>query len=292
MADPRSLAMSRAASDWALFTDWCAANGEQALPASVATVLAFLEDIPGGPATRARRARAVDAVHRAVGTAKPGRGALRALVAPVQRCDQGALVNALRRAPVGGWPMGLVGRRDAALVALICAAGFRRDDVRRLHLSETGQIVPRLPTDREPGSCPRCAYTRWARAALALSVVGWRALRYELEDIGAMLAGMTGYHDCQVPLPPLASAEGPLFMAIDRAGQPSPAPLSCRSVSAIVSARTAAWDQSGHAAAARIATGRTVSPPSAAVQAAMIHRLDELCAVMEQAEDRAARLFV
>jgi hypothetical protein len=275
--------MSRAASDWALFVDWCTANGEQALPASAATVRAFLADVPGCPATLARRTRAIDAAHRALGEAGPGRDALRALVAPAQRYSPRALASALGRTPIGGWPAGLVGRRDAAIVALICAAGFSRADVRRLRLSEAGQSAPRLPTDQEPGSCPRCAYTRWARAAFALSTVGWRALRYELEDIGALLAEMTEHHDCQAPLPRLTGAEGPLFMAIDRTGQPSPAPLSCRSVSAIVSARTAAEDQ-----ASRIAAGRTISPPSPAERAATIRRLDELCALMERASEDAA----
>jgi hypothetical protein len=35
--------------DWALFTDWCAATGAPSLPAAVGTVEAFLAGCPAAP---------------------------------------------------------------------------------------------------------------------------------------------------------------------------------------------------------------------------------------------------
>ena len=61
--------------DWALFTDWCAATGAPALPAGVGTVEAFLAGCPAAAATAARRVAAICWHHRhcPTGPAWPGR---------------------------------------------------------------------------------------------------------------------------------------------------------------------------------------------------------------------------
>src|SRR5664279_1716511 len=58
--------------DWALFTDWCAATGTVALPADPHTVLAFLADCPGAPASLRRRVAAIDHHHAGAGYPRPG----------------------------------------------------------------------------------------------------------------------------------------------------------------------------------------------------------------------------
>ena len=52
---------------WALFADWCTATNTSCLPATPETVLAFLDELPTGPATVRRRLLAVDAAHRHAG---------------------------------------------------------------------------------------------------------------------------------------------------------------------------------------------------------------------------------
>jgi len=62
------------ATDWALFTDWCAATGTPALPAAVGTVEAFLAGCPATPATAARRVAAIGWHHRHCPTGPPVAG--------------------------------------------------------------------------------------------------------------------------------------------------------------------------------------------------------------------------
>lgn len=191
-------------------------------------------------------------------------------------------VTALGSAPVGGWPAGLVGRRDAALVALVCVAGLSGDQVRRSQTGDEG-LVAELPVGGA-GTCPRCAFTRWLRARRAVDIAGWRwrAVRAEREDVGAELAGMALDHDCAASLPALVE-DGPLFVAIDHRGQvETRAALSRRAVSAIVSSCLAV-------ARTEVLPSSVPCAPSLgpAERAAQLRRLDELCTVMEQAEEMA-----
>lgn len=277
--------MARCSSDWGLFVDWCASVGEQPIPASVATVLAFFDDVAGAPRTLARRAKAIDALHLAGGAGAPGRGAMAELRRATQRYDTQNVNQALRDAPVGGWPTGLVGRRDAALVALVCLAGSTRRQALMLRLHDIEPALARLSVGVDVGTCQRCALTRWARARWAVSTSGWRAVRYEMEDIGSVLAGMATSHDCARPLPAPMPDDGPLFSAIDRWGQVElVTPLSTRSVSAIISSCLAAACSEGRELA-------NTPVPSLRVdeRAAQLRRLDALCEAMERAEELAGR---
>lgn len=263
---------------WALFADWCAATGRSSLPAEPATVVAFLVELPAGAATVARRVRAIDAAHRSAGLLAPGESveldkALGRRLAP-PRFDTGRVARALAAIPVGGWPTGIVGRRDAAIVALICSAGLTRAQVQALRTgtsdglplgsgvgSQDGRaggpasgqrhtpvdVLEAIATAEEAGSCPACAMARWLHVAAGLQRFGWRTVRAELADLGEIPAGTEAAHACSEPFawPTGRDAErSPLFCAIDRHGAPEMGyPLSTRSITAIVAGRLSAGER-------------------------------------------------
>jgi len=214
-------------------------------------VVAFLAELPTGPATVARRVRAIDAAHRGAAHLPPGEAheldeiLRRRQVA--SRFDAKAVAKALNVIPVGGWPTGIVGRRDAAIVALVCAAGLTRAQVQSLRIG-TGQGFPLGGADAShrqhgapqgqstgswddatallasmprteaagteaagteaAGTCPTCALSRWLRVAAAFEQRGWRAVRAELADYGEVLAGDEGSHDCARVITPPATGRG------------------------------------------------------------------------------------
>ena len=139
--------------------------------------------------------------------------------------------------PIGGWPAGIVGRRDAALVALICPGGLTRRQVRALRAAP-GQ-TPVLSPAFEPGACPACAVSRWLRVHALAAAAGWRAARGELADIGEVPARDENAHDCARPIRwPDRPGRWPMFSAIDRHGWVDEAlPLSVRSITTVVAFR-------------------------------------------------------
>ncbi len=240
---------------WALFGDWCVAVDRQALPATPDTILAFLAELPAGPATMLRRIRAIDTAHRAAGWWPPSAApALDTLLRPDRpaRYDPALVARALQLIPVGGWPTGIIGRRDAAVAVLICTAGMTRRQIQTLYpglaVGGHGTTVAVMAATEHPGTCPACALSRWQRVHATIGADGWRAVRDELADLGEVPAGTQTDHDCTRPIPwPEASAwrRPPLFSPIDRHGAPeATCPLSGRSITTIVATRlhTAAYD--------------------------------------------------
>ena len=248
---------------WALFADWCAAAGHRALPAEPATVATFLTAVPAGPATLARRLRAIDDVHRSAGVPVPGGGGrfddLIGRRPAVPRFASDQVARALGAIPVGGWPTGIVGRRDAAVVALICCAGLTRAQVQALRVGAVApgqyqvageqvglaELLETTPRSEDAGHCPRCAVTRWLYVVAAVERLGWRAVRGELADCGVVAAGDIERHTCELPTGWLGRQlpGSPLFWSIDRHGIPQARwPISTRSLTTIVAARLAAAD--------------------------------------------------
>lgn len=192
----RSIAGAEHCRHWRLFADWCTATDRCPLPADPDAIVAFLAEMPAGPATVARRVRAIDAVHDDAGLSPPG-------VAPVfdevlgrrpipPRFDIAAVARALEAIPVGGWPVGIIGRRDAAIVALVCVAGFTRAGVQALRTVTSGglplggpavgreagdpasaiALLETVVRTETPGECPACALSRWLRVANQLERSG------------------------------------------------------------------------------------------------------------------------
>ncbi len=152
------------AADWALFADWCIATGRTSLPATVDTVIAFLDDNPATPATWRRRVTAIDHTHAAHDHSPPGHDPavvdmIRAAAGQPAvdtrsaRMDEGALAELLERIPTHGWPAGLVGRRDRLLLVLH-AAGLTHRQLQQLRADDleiTGQVLMVRPGgDGEP----------------------------------------------------------------------------------------------------------------------------------------------
>ena len=109
--------------DWALFTDWCTATDQPALPASPEALALFLHEHPAAPATQRRRVSAINTVHTHHGHPAPGRSETvrrRLDAARAARLDRltPLLLHKAAELPVTGWPSGLFGRRDALLLTL------------------------------------------------------------------------------------------------------------------------------------------------------------------------------
>lgn len=272
-AKPRSTGPARQGRHWELFVDWCVATGRSSLPAAPATVTAFLAELPAGPTTVARRLRAIDTAHRKAGLVAPGDAyeldeALGRHPAS-SRFDASVVARALEVITVGGWPAGIVGRRDAAVVALVCSAGLTRAQVQDLRTMAAPELplgsIPaqqvegsgrtaasagdggdplgllrRMAKTEAPGSCPACALSRWLHVAAHLEQHGWRSVRAELADYGEIPAAEERTHDCAQPFawPTTRGGGSPLFVGIDRHGAPENGyALSSRSITAIVAGR-------------------------------------------------------
>lgn len=120
-------------SDWSLFADWCRARDRTALPASPATVRAFLDEMPATAVSMRRRASTIARCHRDAGFADPageldlvdglrevaGLAPLQPLWAPPA---PGELTFRIESLPRSGWPQAVFGRRDAAVLAALAAA--------------------------------------------------------------------------------------------------------------------------------------------------------------------------
>lgn len=178
---PNSIRAYRA--DWADFERWCAHHGEPALPASAATMAAYLDARRGRlrAATIRRRAAAIGRMHRDAGHRSPAVDAAVRLV--LSRAEWSEHERDPRTVPLGpreveamtrALPVTRAGARDRAMLLIGYGAGLRRselvaldvDDVRMrkgaLELSARDRVV-RIP----PGStADLCAVTAWR---------GWRA---------------------------------------------------------------------------------------------------------------------
>ena len=239
---------------WLLFKDWCQAVGESALPALPQALAAFLADAPAPRAVALRRVRAVDVMHAAAGFEPPGRDeAVRLLLATGSHPPRYApeqVARALSAAIIGNWPVGLVGRRDAALVAMACLGGYSHRQLAAMRTDEalvagTPELLARLGRAEGPRPFPACAASRWLRVQAQLASYGWRHVRDELADLGEVTAGAEEHHDCDwpVPWPKGLDRRVPLFSAIDHhGGLELRLALSARSMSTIVKERLAAGE--------------------------------------------------
>lgn len=137
------------ASDWATFSEWCVAQGVSALPATAATVTAWLIDTAGVVAvtTQRRRISAIIDMHRKANLPLDLSSAgYRDVWAGIRRrhgrppAKKAALVtNALRDA-IEALPENMAGVRDRALLLLGFAGALRRTELAAARISNDGDI--------------------------------------------------------------------------------------------------------------------------------------------------------
>ncbi|MFE3105210.1 hypothetical protein [Nocardia tengchongensis] len=236
--------------DWRAFAIWCAAVDHSPLPAAPFTVLEYVADNPGRAATVAGRLTAINAAHAAAGLPAPGRAeALRQALddARAQRSARWrfAVDRMLPRIPVWGWPGGLAGRRNAALLVL-AAHGLPYADIARLTLGDVthadraihlgAQPLLTITATGDPYRCP------------AAALRGWLAVRPALQRYNGHALVETALESRTLPPSPAAPVDPgqPLFVTVDRHGYaplphtdrpgtpPTLPPMSADSIAVIV----------------------------------------------------------
>lgn len=227
---------------WRLFVDWCAAVDASPLPASVATISDFFDQVPASEPTLRARLRAIRKAHRATGNT------LRVAPEPTPTAWRSGpgwlpLGEALAQVPVGGWPAALRGRRDAFLLTVIHHAHLTRNAAVRLSVDDIGwphtpsPLRPitvhghRIEPGDDPLSCPACAVTRWLRIAALANQWGRASVRQAL----ILEPTQPDAHDCAEPPPPSWRDVWQLAPAIDQHGWMTDwRPMSTRAVSTVL----------------------------------------------------------
>ncbi|WP_342661376.1 hypothetical protein Rruber_05135 (plasmid) [Rhodococcus ruber] len=238
--------------DWALFEDWCSAADLTALPAEPETLAHFLHENPATPHTQICRVSAINYFHDRAGVAAPGRiTAIRTQLNTrrAARLTQlrGTAEQVLRHIPTVGWPHGLFGRRDGALLVFTVYAGLSFDAVSRLRRRDievdaaAGELFiggvhqVRVESSSDRSVCPVQVFEQWAQILDFTDrhpSTRLLARHLSLTDDGADSDGSE-------PVRPGSRRDGPLFTPIDRWGYLPliPEPLSAAAIAHLVRAR-------------------------------------------------------
>ena len=237
-------------SDWAHFAKWCAAQGREALPASVEAVVLYLTELARTHrvSTLTRRLAALSQAHQLAGFESPATSPpVRTLMAGIRRSKSTAahqkkpvLVADLERM-VGGVPSNVLGLRDAALLLVGFAGAFRRSELVALNWEDI----------------------EFAREGVAIQI---RRSKTDPEGQGRKIAIPYG---CRAELCPVRALDawrdqaggdhGPVFLAVDRHGNVGRARLSDRAVARAVkrAGTRCGWNEeefAGHSLRAGFAT--------------------------------------
>ncbi|WP_420878957.1 hypothetical protein [Rhodococcus sp. (in: high G+C Gram-positive bacteria)] len=213
---------------WRLFADWCAGVGEVALPVSRGTLARFLVANPAAVSTQRERLAAIRAAHAAAAASLPAHTRPTAVVAgrPVPRWLGSREAAVVATLPTAGCPAGIFGRRDAALLVLVGAAGLTYGQIERLQRSQVrvvgrtmhvqaGAVSVTVPAETDPRWCPVAVFLRWARLrAYADRYPSTEMLRAVIARSEPLTADSV---ESYAPLPPLRQ-DGPLVLPIDRWG--------------------------------------------------------------------------
>jgi site-specific recombinase XerD len=227
------------ASDWRDFSIWCLARGATALPAHVGIVAAYLSGLADSgrkSSTIGRRAAAIGYHHKMHGHEPPtNQEAVKAVLRGIRRtigsakqCKAPATADLMRQM-LDCCDGSLRGKRDRALLALGFAGAFRRSELVALQVEDLVEVpdglrvlIRRSKTDQE-GAGQEVPILRGTKLRPVAAVQDWLAA-----------AGIT---------------EGPLFREVKKGQRVQEAPLSDRSVAAIVKRRAgqAGLDPAGFA---------------------------------------------
>ncbi|MGY0499009.1 recombinase [Nocardia sp. FBN12] len=215
--------------DWARFTDWARSRGETFLPAGPLVILDYLISHPAADSTQRGRLAAINHAHTTFGYPPPGRAAALRDALTAARYDRTATLRArvqeVLPLPEWGWPEGLFGRRDAAMLVL-AAAGLPYKTIAELRLSDLEShpdqvIIGSVPlavlhaTDNED-SCPVAVLHRWTAAVpLLVQAPATMAAARDWLTTGARQPSTLDSTQLAVPL----------LVSIDRDGRP-PLPMT------------------------------------------------------------------
>jgi site-specific recombinase XerD len=241
--------------DWRHFSDWCAAHGADALPASADSVALYLTDMAAGYkySTIRRHLTSIHQAHRAAGFPSPAKDiAVESIMAGIRRRigayqeGKSPLVTPDILSMVAQAPDSAAGLRDRALLLIGFAGAFRRSelvalDVRDLAFVPEGVVVlvRQSKTDQDGQGLRKAIPNGNSQATCAVT-----ALRTWLR-----LAGITS---------------GPVFRAVNRHGNIAEDRLTAKSVALIVKklALAAGLDPTlyaGHSLRAGLATQAAIS---------------------------------
>jgi site-specific recombinase XerD len=258
------------ASDWRIFSAWCAEHGVEALPSTGETLALFLAaeaDAGRKASTIARRAAAVAAYHQAAGFEAPTRTPqVRAVSSGIRRtigtrqAAKGALAPSELRAMLATLDAStLAGKRDAALLLVGFAGALRRSELVALDSADVDErpeglvlTIRRSKTDQEAAG----------------RVVG---IPYAKDSALCPVLALRRYRDAA------AITTGPLFRRLNRWGTLGAA-LTAQSVALVVkrAAAAAGLDANrfaGHSLRAGLATAAAAAGASErAIMAQTGHR--------------------
>ena len=306
---------------WMLFTDWCAAHDQPALPTSPELLAGFLSAHPAGTATQRRRISVIDTVHHRHGFPAPGRSDnIRAALDTTRRARRSDLAaragEAISRLPETGWPAGLFARRDAMILTLAATgltytqiAALRICDViadpvaDALHVDTIDHVrAVTLPGLVAAGASPARVHRRW------MEVLGFSDRYFSTHMLAELMDTgdgdeLTG-HDGRID----PADQRPLLTPIDRWGHTplTATPLTARAVADITAAHlTGQAPRHIHPPVRKSPENNSLTTESAPVEplgddyyehgiAARKHAHDTLgsvTSVLDEIEDRADRLL-
>lgn len=233
----RAVARSRAEatlrayrSDWADFTIWCGQEGFDPLPASPATVAAYVAELADPPddrppravSTIERRLAAIGEGHKVAGHPNPASAGLvretmkdiRRLIGVAQRQKKGVSTEDLRAVATGLGDRA-IDVRDRAILLVGFAGGFRRSELAGLDVDDIeghpGGLLVRL----------RSSKTDQERAGRKVEIV------YGADEATCPVRAARCWID-------LAGAAGPWLRRVDRHGNISPDRLSAQAIGLVV----------------------------------------------------------
>lgn len=213
---------------WRQFAFWCSAAERRALPAATLTVAEFLADNPGKPSTQAGRLTAINRAHEVSDLPAPGRAeAIRQALDECRARRVARLRNQvdelLPQIPTWGWPGGLAGRRNTAILT-IAAEGLSYAQTARLTLGDVVLDENAIHLGTQPlvtltatGDASRCPVA---------AVRGWLDVRPALQRYNGHALLKNALESRTLPGIPASTVDPgqPLFIRLDRHGY-SPMPF-------------------------------------------------------------------
>ncbi|WP_331758613.1 hypothetical protein OG225_40900 (plasmid) [Nocardia sp. NBC_01377] len=208
--------------EWQRFDLWCDGADRTPLPADPLTVLDYLHESGGTPATARRRVSVINTAHRLHGHTPPGgaepiRRAVNHRRAQRLARRAAAIERLLPAIPIWGWPHGLVGRRDRALLVL-AAAGLPAPRISALTRTDVtivgdgtvliGDPALTVVAGPDPYRCPAGVLRDWLDVhTLVPHPAGHALLEHHLEQ-----------RTLPTPTGPVPAGDTPLFTSFDRRG--------------------------------------------------------------------------